>query len=328
MAQIVIALVESVVIVALLLGGFAYMTLWERKLVGRIQVRYGPNRTGPFGLLQPIADGLKLAFKEATAPRGADRWVYPLAPVISVFAALSSFAVIPVGPDVNAFGTTIPLHLADVSVGILYVLAMSSLGVYGIVLAGWSSNNKYSLLGGVRSSAQMISYELSLGLSLVGVLMITGSLRLTDIVSAQAGLPFAVLQPLAFLTYSIAAVAEVNRAPFDLPEAETELVAGYHTEYSGLKFAMFYMAEYINMITVSALATTIFLGGWLAPFGLLSGPWWFLLKVFILLSAFVWIRATLPRIRYDRLMRLGWTFLLPLALLNIVLTAVGIVLLG
>lgn len=328
MAQIVIALVESVAIVALLLGGFAYMTLWERKLVGRIQVRYGPNRTGPFGLLQPIADGLKLAFKEATAPRGADRWVYPLAPVISVFAALSSFAVIPVGPDVNAFGTTIPLHLADVSVGILYVLAMSSLGVYGIVLAGWSSNNKYSLLGGVRSSAQMISYELSLGLSLVGVLMITGSLRLTDIVSAQAGLPFAVLQPLAFLTYSIAAVAEVNRAPFDLPEAETELVAGYHTEYSGLKFAMFYMAEYINMITVSALATTIFLGGWLAPFGLLSGPWWFLLKVFILLSAFVWIRATLPRIRYDRLMRLGWTFLLPLALLNIVLTAIGIVVFG
>jgi NADH-quinone oxidoreductase subunit H len=200
--------------------------------------------------------------------------------------------------------------------------------VYGIVLAGWSSNNKYSMLGGVRSSAQMISYELALGLSLVGVLMITGSLRLTDIVAAQSRAWFVFLQPLAFLTYSIAAVAEVNRAPFDLPEAETELVAGYHTEYSGLKFAMFYMAEYINMITVSSLATTIFLGGWLAPFGLLSGPWWFLLKVFILLSCFIWVRATLPRVRYDRLMRLGWKYLMPLALLNVVLTAVGIVLFG
>ncbi len=329
MANVIIAVAESVVIIGLLLGGFAYMTLWERKLVGRIQMRYGPNRVGPYGLLQPVADGIKLAFKEATAPRGADRWVYPLAPAISVVAALASFAVIPVGPDVNLLGQRIPLQLADVSVGILYILAMSSLGVYGIVLAGWSSNNKYSLLGGVRSSAQMISYELALGLSLVGVILITGSLRLGDVVAAQARLlPFAILQPIAFLTYSIAAVAEVNRAPFDLPEAETELVAGYHTEYSGLKFAMFQMAEYINMITVSSLATTIFLGGWLGPFGLLSGPWWFLLKVFVLLSCFVWLRATLPRVRYDRLMRLGWTFLMPLALLNVVLTAIGVVVFG
>lgn len=326
MEQLIIPIVHSVVIVAALLAGFAYMTLWERKLVGRLQVRYGPNRVGPYGLLQPVADGIKLAFKEATAPRGADRWVYPLAPVISIFAAISSFAVIPVGPDVNAFGLRIPLALADVSVGILFVLAMSSLGVYGIILAGWSSNSKYSLLGGVRSSAQMVSYELALGLSLVGVLMITGSLRLTDVVAAQAAVPFIAIQPIAFLTYSVAAIAEVNRAPFDLPEAETELVAGYHTEYSGLKFAMFYMAEYINMITVCAISTTMFLGGWHGP--VLSGPWWFLIKVFLLLSFFIWLRASLPRVRYDRLMHLGWTILLPLALLNIVLTAVGIVLLG
>jgi NADH-quinone oxidoreductase subunit H len=323
MEQIAIAVTQSVFIIATLLGGFAYMTLWERKLVGRIQIRYGPNRVGPFGLLQPMADGIKLAFKEATVPMGADKWVYPLAPAISVIAALTSFAVIPIGPNVNVFGTAIPLQLSNASVGILFALAMSSLGVYGIVLAGWSSNNKYSLLGGVRSSAQMISYELSLGMSLIGVLMITGSLRLSDVVEKQAIVPFVILQPLGFIVYSIAAVAEVNRAPFDLPEAETELVAGYHTEYSGLKFAMFYMAEYINMITVSSIATTMFLGGWQGPF--LPGPWWFFAKVVVLLSAFVWVRATLPRLRYDRLMGLGWRFLMPLALLNIVLTSVALV---
>ena len=323
MPDIVVPVIQSVFVIATLLGGFAYMTLWERKLVGRIQIRYGPNRVGPFGLLQPIADGIKLAFKEATAPMGADKWVYPLAPVISVVAALTSFAVIPIGPDINVFGTSIPLQLSNASVGILFTLAMSSLGVYGIVLAGWSSNNKYSLLGGMRSSAQMISYELSLGMSLIGVLMITGSLRLSDVVAMQATVPFVVLQPIGFVVYSIAAIAEVNRAPFDLPEAETELVAGYHTEYSGLKFAMFYMAEYINMITVSSIATTMFLGGWHGPF--LSGPWWFFAKVVVLLSAFVWIRATFPRLRYDRLMKLGWTFLMPLALLNIVLTSVALV---
>jgi len=323
MPDIVVPVIQSVFVIATLLGGFAYMTLWERKLVGRIQIRYGPNRVGPFGLLQPIADGIKLAFKEATAPRGAAKWVYPLAPGISVVAALTSFAVSPIGPDINVFGTSIPLQLSNASVGILFTLAMSSLGVYGIVLAGWSSNNKYSLLGGMRSSAQMISYELSLGMSLIGVLMITGSLRLSDVVAMQATVPFVVLQPIGFVVYSIAAIAEVNRAPFDLPEAETELVAGYHTEYSGLKFAMFYMAEYINMITVSSIATTMFLGGWHGPF--LSGPWWFFAKVVVLLSAFVWIRATFPRLRYDRLMKLGWTFLMPLALLNIVLTSVALV---
>ena len=323
MPDVAIAIAKSVFIIATLLGGFAYMTLWERKLVGRIQIRYGPNRVGPIGLLQPVADGIKLMFKEATTPLGADRWVYPLAPAISVFAALSSFAVIPIGPDINLFGQMVPLQLSNASMGILFALAMSSLGVYGIVLAGWSSNNKYSLLGGVRSSAQMISYELSLGMSLIGVLMITGSLRLSDVVEKQASIPFALLQPLGFIVYSIAAIAEVNRAPFDLPEAENELVAGYHTEYSGLKFAMFYMAEYINMITVSSIAATIFLGGWQGP--IFPGPWWFFIKVFALLSVFVWLRATLPRLRYDRLMRLGWTVLMPLALANIVLTSIALV---
>jgi NADH-quinone oxidoreductase subunit H len=318
-----IALLKSAIVVAMLLGGFAYMTLWERKLVGRIQLRYGPNRTGPFGLLQPVADGIKLMFKEPTMPMGADRWVYPLAPAVSVIAALSSYAVIPLGPDINVFGRVIPLHLADVDIGILWMLAMSSLGVYGIVLAGWSSNNKYSLLGGVRSSAQMISYELSLGLSLVGVLLLAGSLRLTTIVDAQSAVPFIVYQPLGFVLYCIAAVAEVNRAPFDLPEADTELVAGYHTEYNGLKFALFQMSEYINMITVCSIATTLFLGGWHGPF--LSGPWWFVAKVFVLLSVFIWVRATLPRLRYDRLMNLGWRVLMPLALLNVALTATAVV---
>ncbi len=326
--QVILAAVKSVVIIGFLLTAFAYLTLFERKLQGRMQVRYGPNRVGPFGLLQPLADGIKLFFKEDVKPIGADPIVYLLAPAISTMVALVAFAVIPVGPSVNIFGREIGLYLSDANIGILYVLSIGSLGVYGITLAGWSSNNKYSLLGGIRASAQMISYELSLGLSLLGVVMITGSLSLLDIVAAQASVWNIFWQPLGFLLYLIAGVAETNRAPFDLPEAETELVAGYHTEYSGMKFALFFMAEYINMVTVSSIATTMFLGGYHGPFNILDGPWWFLLKVGLLLFFYVWLRATLPRLRYDRLMNFGWKVLLPLALLNVILTAFGILLFG
>ncbi|MBI3978276.1 MAG: NADH-quinone oxidoreductase subunit NuoH [Chloroflexi bacterium] len=324
--SILIMFAKSAILLLMLLTATAYVVLLERKAVGRIQVRYGPNRTGPFGLLQPIADALKLLLKEPLMPRDADRLTFTLAPLISLVAALVAFAVIPIGPPIELFGRQIALQVADVNIGILYILAISSLGVYGIVLAGWSSRSKYALLGGVRSSAQMISYELPLGLSILGVVMIAGSLSLGDIVRAQAALPFAVLQPLGFALYFICALAETNRAPFDLPEAEQELVAGYHTEYSGMRFAMFFIAEYVNMITVSAIATTLFLGGYHGP--IVAGPHWFAVKVLALLLVFVWVRATLPRLRYDRLMRFGWQVLLPLALLNVVATAVGIAILS
>lgn len=326
MEVVIAALVKSVIVCFALATGFAYMTLLERVFIARIQVRHGPNRVGPFGLLQPLADGVKLIFKEDLMPAGADRFVFTLAPMLSVIAAMVAFAVIPIGPDFTIFGYTVQLHVADLDIGLLYLLAISSLGVYGIVLAGWASNSKYAMLGGLRSSAQMISYELGLGLSLVGVMMIVGSLKLVDIVEFQKFVPLVLLQPLGFILYCISGIAETNRAPFDLPEAEQELVAGYHTEYSSMKFAMFFMAEYINMITVSAVATSVFLGGYYGPFGILPGPWWFLLKVFLLLCGFVWLRATLPRLRYDRLMRFGWTGLLPFGLLNILLTAVGLIL--
>jgi NADH-quinone oxidoreductase subunit H len=328
MTIVLLALLKSVIVILILLTGFAYSTLLERKLLAGIQVRIGPNRVGPWGLLQPVADGIKVAFKEDLAPRGADRIVFAIAPVISVVLALCAFAVIPIGPDVTVLGTVIPLSVANVNFGILWVLGTTSLGVYGIVLAGWASNNKYSLLGGVRSSAQMVSYELSLGLSIVGVLLIAGSLRLSDIVGGQTSTWFVFLQPLGFVVYFISAIAEVNRAPFDLPEAEHELVAGYHTEYSGLKFALFQMSEYIGMIVTSSVATTLYFGGWHGPFGLIDGPWWFFLKVFLIVCVFIWIRATLPRMRYDRLMNFGWRILLPLALLNVVLTAGAILLLS
>jgi len=327
--NLLIAVVKSVVIIALLLTGFAYMTYIERKVVAHMQSRIGPNRAGPRGLLQPVADGIKLLFKEDIVPTDADRTVYWLAPAMAVVPAIIAFAVIPIGAPVTLFGRTIPLQLADINVALLYVLAASSLAVYGVVLAGWSSNSKYSLLGGLRASAQLVSYELALGLSVIGVVMLAGSLSLTDIVAAQRPLPFIVLQPLGFLIFAICAVAETKRAPFDLPEAEQELVAGFHTEYTGLKFALFYMAEYIAMITMSAMTTTLFLGGWQGPFlSELLGPVWFSLKVLALLFVFVWIRASWPRVRYDRLMGFGWKVLLPLGLLNVFLTAVGIVLMG
>jgi NADH-quinone oxidoreductase subunit H len=325
---IVASLIKSVVVMVILLTGFAYATLLERKLVAGFQVRLGPNRVGPWGMLQPLADGIKVAFKEDTIPRGADRVVFMLAPVISMVMAIVAFAVIPIGQPIDVFGVTIPLAVADINVGILYLLGATSLGIYGIVLAGWASNNKYSLLGGVRSSAQMISYELSLGLSLIGVLLITGSLNLGAIVQNQAHIWLIFLQPLGFIVYFISAMAETNRAPFDLPEAEHELVAGYHTEYSGMRFALFQMSEYINMITASSVATTLFLGGWHGPLNIADGPWWFFIRVFVLMCVFIWVRATLPRMRYDRLMNFGWRVLLPVALLNVVLTAGGVLLLG
>ncbi|MDQ3856254.1 MAG: NADH-quinone oxidoreductase subunit NuoH [Chloroflexota bacterium] len=325
MEALLISLVKALVVMFGLLGGFAYTTLLERKLVGRIQLRYGPNRVGPFGLLQPMADGIKLLFKEEVIPSGANRSVYLLAPALSVISAVVAFAVIPVGSSITLFGREISLSLADLNIGVLFLLAVNSVGVYGIVLAGWSSNNKYSLLGGVRSSAQLISYELALGLGVVAAVMLAGSVRLRDIVAAQ-DIPFALLMPVGFLLYFIAGIAEVNRAPFDLPEAENELVAGYHTEYTGLKFAMFYMAEYINMITVSAVVTTLYLAGWRGPGP--DGPHWFLLKVFLLLCVFVWVRATLPRFRYDTLMRFGWQVLLPLGIINLLVVATVVLLAG
>jgi NADH-quinone oxidoreductase subunit H len=290
-----------------------------------MQNRFGPNRVGPGGLLQPIADGVKLVFKEQITPKNAKKSVYFLAPMISLTVALCAFAVIPVGPNsLNIFGTK--PWLADLNIGLLYILAVSSLGVYGITLGGWSSGNKYSLMGAIRSSAQIISYELSLGISLLGVIMLAGSLNMNQIVEAQGkSIWFFIPQIVGFGVYIVAAVAEVNRAPFDLPEAEQELVAGYHTEYSGMQFAMFFAAEYINMITVSSIATTLFLGGWRPPFDigpLELGPIWFLLKVVLFLFGFVWLRATLPRLRYDRLMRFGWQILLPVAILNLVVTSI------
>ncbi|MBI4503990.1 MAG: NADH-quinone oxidoreductase subunit NuoH [Chloroflexi bacterium] len=334
---LLIASVKSAIALLVVITAAAYTVWLERKLVGRMQTRIGPNRVGPFGLLQPLADAIKLFFKETFIPREADKALFLIAPGISLVAALLTIAVLPFGETVTVLGREIMLSITDLNIGVLYILAVSSLGVYGIVLAGWSSNNKYSLLGGLRSSAQMISYELALGLSLVGVLMLAGSASLREIASAQQAVPFVVLQPLAFVIYLIAAFAETNRAPFDLPEAETELVAGYHTEYSGMRFATFFLAEYANLITVAILASVLFLGGWHLPVvGVVGSGWlavvlgvlWLLLKVLVLLFCFIWVRATLPRIRYDRLMQLGWKGLLPLGLLNIFATGLGVELLA
>lgn len=312
-------------------GGFAYLTLYERRALARIQTRIGPNRAGPFGILQPVADGIKLIFKEELIPDRADKIMFVLAPIITVFPALIIWAVIPWGSTVNLFGRQVPLYLADVNVGVLYLTAVASIAVYGIVIAGWSSNNKYALLGGLRSSAQMISYEIALGLSLLGPVMLAGSMSLVDIVEAQNPVWFVFLQPLSFIIFLIAGLAEVNRAPFDMPEAEQELTAGYHSEYSGMKFALFFMAEYIKMIAISAIAVTIFLGGYRGPF-IDAVPWlgpiYFLGKVILTLFVIIWVRATLPRFRYDRLMAFGWKVLLPLALASIFITALIVVIIG
>jgi len=316
---IAIMLIKITVVFSVLMLMVAYVTLMERKVLGHMQVRYGPNRVGWFGLLQPIADGLKLFFKEEITVSQANKGIYHLAPVIYMTCALVVYAVIPFGNDLKVLGRVIPLHIADVNIGILYIFALSSLGVYGVVLAGWSSNNKYSLLGAMRASAQMISYELPLGLSVIGVLMLTGSLSMVEIVKAQENVWFIVLQPLGFLLFLTCAFAETGRTPFDLIECENELVAGYQTEYSSMKFAMFYLAEYTHIVAVSAIAVTLFLGGWRGPF--LPPTLWFLIKVLALVFFFIWVRATYPRFRYDQLMQFGWKVLLPLALVNIVVTS-------
>ena len=323
-----IDVVRSLVVIFGLLTAMAYMTWFERRVISRLQVRVGPDRVGPAGLLQPLADAIKLFFKEDIRPAMADRFLYPLAPAISLIAALATFAVLPLGPSLNLFGWEVPLVIHDLPVGLLYLIGASSLGVYGVVLGGWSSGSKYSLLGALRAGAQVVSYELVLGLALVGVVIVSGTLSVGEIVAQQAsGVPFALLQPLGFVLYFIAAIAETNRAPFDLPEAESELAAGYHTEYSGFRFALYFMAEYVNVITVSAIAATLFWGGWAWP-GILPGPWWLVLKIAIFAFIFVWLRATLPRLRYDQLMRLSWNVLLPLGLLNLAVTAVVVVALG
>jgi len=323
-------LVKSIAIVAFGVVGFAYLTLFERRVLAKMQVRIGPNRAGPWGLLQPIADGIKLVFKEELIPAGADRTLFILAPIITVIPALILFAVIPLGPDVVIFGRQISLGLSDnINIGMLYLTAITSIAVYGIVIAGWSSNNKYALLGGIRSSAQMVSYELALGLVFVGPILMAGSMSLREIVLDQQHLWYGVLQPLGFIIFLIASLAEVNRAPFDMPEAEQELTAGYHVEYSGMKFALFFMAEYVKMIAVSTIGATLFLGGFWGP-GVEQIPWlgplYLLAKVVALVFLQLWVRATLPRFRYDRLMAFGWKVLLPISLLNVVVTSVLVVL--
>jgi NADH-quinone oxidoreductase subunit H len=321
---LLVSLVKVLIVFTAMLTIVAYMTLMERKVLGRMQVRFGPNRVGPFGLLQPVADGIKLFFKEDIIVPHANRIIYILAPGVIVTTALVSYAVIPFGDSIKILGQSIDLVVADVNVGLLYLFAVSSLGVYGVVMGGWASNNKYSLLGSIRSSAQMISYELSLGLSIVGVLMIVGSLSLNRIVAAQSSVWFILYQPLGFIIYLISAVAECSRTPFDLTECENELVAGYQTEYSSMKFGLYYLAEYAHILVVSSLAVSLFFGGWQGPF--LPPVIWFLIKVFIFIFFFIWIRATFPRFRYDQLMKFGWKVLFPLALANILLTAVGLIL--
>jgi NADH-quinone oxidoreductase subunit H len=330
-------IVKSGIILIGMTLGFAYVTYYERKALARIQARIGPNRAGPWGIIQPIADAVKLIFKEEMIPGSADKLLFILAPVITVIPALIITAVIPWGRSITIFGREINLYLADINVGILYLGAVASIAVYGIVLAGWSSNNKYAMMGGLRSTAQMISYELALGLTFVSVTLLAGSMSLVDIVEAQGAngllgwIVWNLSQPLAFIIFLIAGMAETNRSPFDMPEAEQELTAGYHVEYSGMKFALFFMAEYIKIIAVSMIAATLFLGGYMGPF-LDQLPWlgpvYLFIKTVIMIFIFIWVRATFPRFRYDRLMAFGWKVLLPLALVNVFIAAIITVLVG
>lgn len=324
-------IIKSIFILLLMTGGFAYVTLYERRVLARMQVRIGPNRAGPGGILQPVADAIKLIFKEELTPAAADKLIFLVAPVITVIPALIITAVIPWGETVNLFGRPVALSLANINVGVLFITSVTSVSVYGITLAGWSSNNKYAMLGAMRSTAQMISYELALGMAFIGPILIAGSMGMMDIVNSQKNVWFIVYQPLGFVIYLVSSLAELNRAPFDMPEAEQELTAGYHVEYSGMKFALFFMAEYIKMIGIATIGSTLFLGGFRGPFvdlypGL--GPLYLFIKILIWLFLFIWLRATLPRIRYDRLMALGWKILFPLSLLNIVITAVVLTLVG
>jgi NADH-quinone oxidoreductase subunit H len=323
-----ISLIKSFVVINLVMAMFAYLTLAERKVMGRMQLRYGPNRVGFRGMLQPIADLLKLLNKESFRPTDAADVLYILSPFIAAFTALVTFSVIPWGPGWTIGGYEVTGYVADVPIALVFMFAIGSLGVYGFIIGGWSSDSKYSLLGSMRTCAQLVSYEVSLALSVIGVVMMAGSLSLTQIVAAQdADVWYILPQFVGFLVFFLAGLAETARAPFDLPEAEQELVAGYHTEYGGMRFGLFSMAEYINLITLSALAVTLFLGGWHGPdwFGPLSGPVWFLVKLFVLLFVFIWIRTTVPRLRYDQLMRFGWKVLLPVATLNAIVTALLVV---
>jgi NADH-quinone oxidoreductase subunit H len=320
--------IKSIILILLGVTGFAYTTYYERRALARIQTRIGPNRAGPAGLLQPVADGIKLILNEELIPAKADKLLFVLAPIITVLPSLIIWAVVPWGTSITIYGREIPLYLADINVGALYIMAVASIAVYGIVIAGWSSNSKYPLLGSLRSTAQIISYELSLGLAFVGPILLSNSMSMVSIVEKQQETAwFIILQPLGFVIFFLAILAEINRAPFDMPEAEQELVGGYHTEYSGMKFALFFMAEYIKMIAVSAIAATLFLGGYSGPW-VESTPWlgpiYLLLKIIVLLFVIIWIRGTLPRFRYDRLMAFGWKIMLPAALLNVFLTAVVI----
>lgn len=339
--------IKALFVIFALLTGFAYLTWYERRALARIQARIGPNRAGPQGLLQPIADAVKLIFKEELVPAKADRILFFWAPVITMVPSIVLAAAIPFGPPLELFGRSIPLAVAKINVGVLYLMSIASIAVYGIVLAGWSSNNKYAMLGGLRSSAQMISYELSLGLMFVTAIILADSMNLYEIVEKQSDMWYAVVQPVGALIFLVVTLAEVNRAPFDMPEAEQELTAGYHSEYSGMKFALFFMAEYQKMIVISMIAATLFFGGyrefWFLQGTFLSvdaiwtiGPWqfpaWFLgpiyllLKVVVLLFFMIWVRATWPRIRYDRLMAFGWKILLPLSLGIAFITAAGVLL--
>jgi NADH-quinone oxidoreductase subunit H len=344
LTNIIVWTVLSIIIVFAVVTGFAYTTLLERRVIARFQSRVGPNRAGPQGLLQPLADAVKLIFKEEVVPASADKLTFILAPMLAVIPALVVFAVIPFGSSIEVFGVTVPLTIApNLNVGILYILAITSISVYGIVLAGWASNSKYSMLGGLRSSAQMISYELAMGLSLVALVVVAGTLDLNTIVEQQKQVWYVFLQPIGAIIFMLTMLAEVNRAPFDMPEAEQELVSGYNTEYSGMKFALFYMAEYIKMIVIAALAATFFFGGYREPLPVfvtqavpflsvdnspLLGPVYLMLKIIVLLIGMVWVRATLPRFRYDRLMKFGWLVLLPISLAWVMVTALAVLLRG
>jgi len=328
-----VPLLKILVLLNAVLVSVTFMTLLERKVIAWVQVRLGPMRVGPHGALQPIADAIKLLLKEDITPVRADRWVFTLAPIVAMVPALIAFAVIPFGREATLFGYRVPLYVADVNVGLLYLVSITSIGVYGIILAGYASNSKFPLLAGLRASAQLISYEIAITMMLVSIVVLSGTLSMVGIIEAQyhARVWYVFVQPVAFVILFIGGLAETNRAPFDLPEAEQELTGGFHTEYSGMRFALFFLAEYANMIVVSAVATTLFFGGWLRPFPNVEALWildyvpgwvWFLAKTFVFLNIFIWIRATLPRYRYDQLMRLGWKVLIPLGIANLVVTAI------
>ena len=328
----VVPLLQILVLLNAVLLSVTFMTLLERKVIAWVQVRLGPMRVGPHGALQPIADAIKLLLKEDITPVRADKWVFTLAPIVAMVPALIAFAVIPFDREATFFGFRVPLYIADINVGLLYLVSITSIGVYGIILAGYASNSKFPLLAGLRASAQLISYEIAITMMLVSIVAMAGTLSMVGIIDAQynARVWYVFVQPVAFVILFIGGLAETNRAPFDLPEAEQELTGGYHTEYSGMRFALFFLAEYANMIVVPAVATTLFFGGWLRPFpnapalsflGHVPGWVWFVLKTFVFLNIFIWIRATLPRYRYDQLMRLGWKVLIPLGIANLVVTA-------